>query len=1207
MNDSGNDESSFDPDDQFFVECLKELEGATTPETRDSILKKYSRQRPDLESVLCEMAHHEHNCQQSYRQADSYAPPGQLGEFLIGRRIGIEGMGEVYEAYHERLERRVAVKIIRRGRTSDEAKNRFLREQRVLARLHQTHIVPIHTAGEQDGLQFFAMPLIEGASLKSVVQAARQFSTADSAQETPSIARIVSSKMTSDASISNATEALPKSASNSVSLRTRIRIRYSQEYHTSVAQAMAIVADAVGYAHAAGVLHRDIKPHNIMIQPNGHVWVIDFGLAGFLQPASDTGQGTPTDADSRTSATVLSYDEEPKVTRRTLGGTAHYMAPERWENCKADVPSDIWALGATLYELLTLRRAFEGRTDDDIRQEILKHDPKAAKELVDGLPSDLAAICHKAMHREPAHRYQTAADLAADLRCWLNHEPTTALPARAPRRAMLWCRRNPGWAWLIGAMVMMALLFSGMEVKLIAAQKKAIQVRNHKLAIRDIDRIQSSTHAIGWSERIWNDGARLEGEADVRDALATSLIDIDAEEIYNDLTTQADFLAFDELGELLVCGGSTDDSGTLLQPPKVLDLKTQTWHDSTINGSGPVAFRKDRAPVVLVPDPESARRVRLFAVKTSLEIASFITEGPAVKLTIDNRPILALSADATFAVVATPVKNSDGNIIEYDVSVWNTSTSERICQCVVVGASSVAITPDGSILAVGQETGQVGLWNIDNAVQFANLPHGRSSVRSLAFAKDYLRRLHADADDAAVLGAGWLLACGDSAGGLIVWDVTLRKPRNEMRGSHYETLSLAFSHDSSVLFSVGRNPGRIWDIATGDLILTWDLSSYMPAIAVTRNGLLASARDPAFGFVSGVQVQKLLNDRGGIVLRGLRDAVRRLKVSADGSLIAGLTMTWQIGVWKSDGTLLHVFEAPVGRFADNAAMAFSPDNRSLFSCSGDRALTWDLDTGTISRTWDVAPALVNESVYTPDGKQLFLSRRELVDRSRYPLSDAPPEQFPWIFRAYDLLSDGGGKTPVLELKGFAERTYRAQVASNGLLFLAGFDEDSKSSVRECWDLLTKEKLWSRSYDVPAPVVSFLKLSHRGMRLLRSGDVDNETIEMVDPRSGVAINATLFICCCDDKGRFGGTMSKMIPGSADDNRYVRFFHVGDGNPRASFFYEAAEGFDPEFFEYQNRTHLGWANTKGHIVLIDLETIRSRLETVGLGWKLPESDQ
>src|SRR5207248_2448201 len=199
----------------------------------------------------------------------------------------------------------------------------------------------------------------------------------------------------------------------------------SPTYFRSVAVVMVQAAEAVQHAHDAGVCHRDIKPSNLMVDRDGHCWIIDFGLAGHL---------TPTPA----------ADTEPDATALTHGamGTPQYMAPEQYEQ-KPEYRSDVWGLGATLYELLTLRRAFDGPTRESITARVLSADPRPVRELVPTVPRDLAAICRKALRKDPADRYQTAADFAADLRRWLNHEPVTVRRAWGTLRPLrLWAWRN---------------------------------------------------------------------------------------------------------------------------------------------------------------------------------------------------------------------------------------------------------------------------------------------------------------------------------------------------------------------------------------------------------------------------------------------------------------------------------------------------------------------------------------------------------------------------------------------------------------------------------------------------------------------------------------------------------------------------------------------------------------------------------------------
>src|SRR5439155_6003459 len=173
------------------------------------------------------------------------------------------------------------------------------------------------------------------------------------------------------------------------------------------------------HAHAVQILHRDVKPSNIMVDKSGQCWIIDFGLAGYVK-----GEREPTP-----NAETIDFEPEP-ITSAHIKGTPQYMAPEQFDGL-ADARTDVWGLGVTLYELLTLRRAFEGRSQREISRKIHLEEPPLLRLLVANVPSDLAAVCRKSMQKAAARRYQTAEEFAADLNRWLRHEPVQARPTNA--------------------------------------------------------------------------------------------------------------------------------------------------------------------------------------------------------------------------------------------------------------------------------------------------------------------------------------------------------------------------------------------------------------------------------------------------------------------------------------------------------------------------------------------------------------------------------------------------------------------------------------------------------------------------------------------------------------------------------------------------------------------------------------------------------
>jgi len=215
--------------------------------------------------------------------------PRRLGPFVIVGVLARGGMGEILEAMQEPLGRRVAVKVVRPALLSPEARAKFANKQRVLARLRQTHIVPIHAAGEEGAMQYFAMPLVEGATLHDIIRAARRRETAAPSGRTPTVAELAGRTAAAEAETGEAAPARPA--------------RLSMAYFRSAAEVVADAAEALQHVHDAGVVHRDVKPANIMVDRAGRPRVIDFGLAETIIPAEAAWEGR-------------------------ADGTPNYMAPE---------------------------------------------------------------------------------------------------------------------------------------------------------------------------------------------------------------------------------------------------------------------------------------------------------------------------------------------------------------------------------------------------------------------------------------------------------------------------------------------------------------------------------------------------------------------------------------------------------------------------------------------------------------------------------------------------------------------------------------------------------------------------------------------------------------------------------------------------------------------------------------------------------------
>jgi eukaryotic-like serine/threonine-protein kinase len=425
-------------------------------------------------------------------------PLGQVGDYRVLREIGRGGMGVVYKAEQVSLGRRVALKVLPRQVSKDlKTLARFRREARSAAQLHHTNIVPVFEVGKAGDVSFYAMQFIQGQGLDLVVNELRRLKdrahptgparepeqphlpipsgpTAAVPSRPRQVSRMAQSLLTGrfvpetpggpgEAEVANAnreaTAALThrrdpdetgvppvsnpapvgeSSPPSSVVLPGGSQLSAVESgrrpFYRSVAHIGRQVAAGLAYAHARGIVHRDIKPSNLLLDTEGVVWITDFGLA----KASDNGLTQTGD----------------------ILGTVRYMAPERFRG-EGDGRADVYALGLTLYELLTLRPAFDSPDRLKLIEQIKTEDPQWPRTLDARIPRDLETIVLKAIDKDPKGRYQSADALAEDLRRFLGDEPIQARRFSGTERAWRWCKRNPVVAWLMAAVFVLLAAVAG--------------------------------------------------------------------------------------------------------------------------------------------------------------------------------------------------------------------------------------------------------------------------------------------------------------------------------------------------------------------------------------------------------------------------------------------------------------------------------------------------------------------------------------------------------------------------------------------------------------------------------------------------------------------------------------------------------------------------------------------------------------------------
>jgi serine/threonine protein kinase len=468
------------------------------------------------------------------RAATLRGAPRQLGDYTILREVGRGGMGVVYEAVQQSLGRHVALKVLPWPAVGASSQlNRFQLEARSAAKLHHTNIVPVFGVGESEGVHYYAMQFIHGQGLEVIIDELRRLrdggtDPAGAAGGSATIAGTVARELLGGPPIPVATAdgartlaeagvtGTPQPVAggsrsvDSASARTshsELTGAHDRRYYRQVARLALQVAEGLVYAHAQGVLHRDIKPPNLLVDTQGTVWITDFGLA----------KAEGSDGPTRTGDIV---------------GTLRYMAPERFEG-HSDRRSDVYSLGATLYELMTLRPLF-GDVNRAKLLDWIQHEPPVSPRRLDRhIPRDLETIVLKALAKEPAQRYRDAEAMAADLRRFIDDRPILTRRVSTGEQVWRWCRRNPLVAGL--AATVLVLLVGGAIVGGVAAHYFWNLARSEKL---ERDRADSLAREASDARDLANrradeaQAARAEADAKAREAKAV-----------------ADFLVMDLIGD----------------------------------------------------------------------------------------------------------------------------------------------------------------------------------------------------------------------------------------------------------------------------------------------------------------------------------------------------------------------------------------------------------------------------------------------------------------------------------------------------------------------------------------------------------------------------------------------------------------------------------------------------------------------------------
>jgi serine/threonine protein kinase len=904
------------PDDPRVVAALEEyvaaLQAGQAPDR-----KAFQQRHPAIAEILAECLEGldwMRGVVPGFRPA--VAPGTPLGDFRIVREIGRGGMGVVYEAEQLSLGRPVALKVLPFAAAMDAKQlQRFKTEAYAAAQLHHTNIVPVYGVGCERGVHFYAMQYVEGQTVAAVIVAQRKLAGGSprsddattpylgaDAAPAPNVARPPDVTRVTDTT-QPAALSTPRSPKGAAYFRT-------------VANLGIQAAEALEHAHQRGIIHRDIKPGNLLVETTSidreretggealRLWITDFGLAHCRNLAGLSIAGD-------------------------LIGTLRYMSPEQAlaNPGTVDQRTDIYSLGTTLYELLTLQPVFAGNDRQQLLRQIAFEEPVPPRKLDKLIPVELETIVLKAMEKNPGDRYATAQDLADDLQRFLDDKPIRARRPTVTQRAAKWVRRHKAMAWMGVGLLAVLAVGSSVSALIIADQRNLAEQRRLD-AEQERAAAQQAQKGAG-AER--DKAKRAEAKA----------------EAINQFMVQR-MLTFGNPGMF----GYRDSDTTV----------ADVLHEAGRSVAG--AFPGQ---------PELEASVRLTLGNTFFRMGMFTEAEQHLRRGLDLQgDLLADSADASGREYAETVFATKklglalqalGRPAEAEPFLRRSAQARRQTEIrripwrvnaypYSINVLSVAFSPDSRWLLAGGDENCMRLYDVATGVEVHRFVGHAGYVQSVAFSPDG-RRILSGAQDKTVR----------------LWDAATATELRRFTGLGEAVSSVAFSTDGRLALSAsGDKTIRVWEVETGDEVgrLQGHTATVQQAVfSPDTRWVLSIAEDGTMRLWERETGKEVRRSTGGAASHWFA----AVAFSPDGRTAASLQDGYEVRLWDvTTGTEIR-------RFADAASgcasVAFTPDGNRIFSTNQTRGKLhlWDVRTGTeLKRFHSETPLSPQRGVVSPDGR-----------------------------------------------------------------------------------------------------------------------------------------------------------------------------------------------------------------------------------------------